>query len=77
MVLMKQNKILLYAVVFSIFFFFRIFFAVSQEGTETVNDSAFEKRSRPPVTFFHDAHNEMANINECNVCHHLFEDVVF
>ncbi|MBC2715056.1 MAG: cytochrome c3 family protein [Desulfobacteraceae bacterium] len=71
---MKKNKILLYTVVFSFFLLIRIFSAVSQEDIETVDDSAFKKLTRPPVSFFHDEHNENANIDECNVCHHMFED---
>ena len=46
----------------------------SQEDVTTVRDSAFGNRMRPPVPFLHDAHNEKAGIDECNVCHHVVED---
>jgi hypothetical protein len=39
-----------------------------------VRDSAFTDRMRPSVPFLHDEHNEMADIEECNECHHVWED---
>ena len=50
------------------------FSALSQEDIKTVDDSAFEKKTRPPAVFFHDAHNENAGIYDCNECHHIYED---
>ena len=44
----------------------------SQE--EVLEDSAFEDRTRPPAVFSHEEHNEKAEIEECYVCHHLYED---
>jgi len=46
----------------------------SQEDITTVNDSAFDRRMRPPVPFVHDEHNEIAGIEDCAVCHHVYED---
>jgi hypothetical protein len=46
----------------------------SQEDVTTVNDSAFEKHMRPAVPFSHDEHNEKAEIEECNECHHVYTD---
>lgn len=71
---MKKYKIVIYAAVPIIFLLAGTFTAFSQEDIETVNDSAFTKLTRPAVVFSHDAHNEMAAIEECNVCHHMFED---
>jgi len=71
---MKKTKFFVYTAVFCLFLMIGILPAVSQEDIKTVNDSAFIKLTRPPVTFFHDAHNEKADIEECNVCHHLFEN---
>lgn len=51
-----------------------IFSAYSQEDITTVEDGAFETRMRPPVPFVHDQHNENAEIESCNVCHHLYEN---
>jgi len=54
-----------------------IFFVVtsySQDDVTTVEDSAFNEHMRPSVLFAHDEHNEQAEIEDCNVCHHLYED---
>jgi len=48
--------------------------ANSQEDMEYIQDSAFKRMMRPPASFRHDAHNEKAEIEECNTCHHVFED---
>jgi hypothetical protein len=50
------------------------FSAYCQEDMSFVRDSAFTDRMRPSVPFLHDEHNEMANIEECNECHHVWED---
>ncbi len=71
---MTNNKIIVFISVTSLLLLIGTFSAVSQEGIEIVSDSAFTKQTRPPVQFFHDEHNEMAAIDECNVCHHMFED---
>jgi len=34
----------------------------------------FHPRQRPGVIFDHDAHNEKAGIEDCNVCHHVYRD---
>jgi len=46
----------------------------SQEDMEFVDNSTFDNFQRPPSIFKHDEHNETANIEECNVCHHVYED---
>lgn len=46
----------------------------SQEDVVTVEDSAFTALMRPPVPFKHDEHNETAEIDDCAVCHHQYED---
>jgi len=48
--------------------------ANSQEDMEVVDNSAFENPRRAPALFAHDAHNEKAGIDECNECHHVYED---
>ena len=48
--------------------------AFSQDDVTHVEDSAFTERMRPPVPFNHDEHNETAEIEECSVCHHKYED---
>lgn len=48
--------------------------AYGQEDIVTLEDSAFVDQQRPPAVFRHDEHNEKAEIEECNVCHHLYQD---
>ena len=50
--------------------------AYSQEEMATVDNSVFPKPERVASTFNHDAHNEAAEIDECNECHHVYEDGV-
>ncbi|MBW2367801.1 MAG: cytochrome c3 family protein [Deltaproteobacteria bacterium] len=40
----------------------------------TVDDSAFAERMRPRVAFYHEDHNEKAELEDCATCHHLYED---
>ena len=67
----NRTKYITAAVLFSIF---SVMGAFSQEEVETVEDSAFEKLMRPVAGFMHDEHNETAEIDECFVCHHMYED---
>jgi hypothetical protein len=39
-----------------------------------LSNSEFEPRKRPPVVFYHDAHNEAAGLDDCSVCHHTYEN---
>ena len=45
----------------------------SQDDVTAVQDSAFRERMRPRVDFYHEEHNEKAEIEECSVCHHVYE----
>jgi len=56
-----------------IFFFIGIT-ANSQEDPEIIDNTVFENPQRPPVIFHHEEHNENAGLDECNQCHHLYED---
>ena len=47
--------------------------AHSQEDMEVIENGGFSKRQRPPAVFKHDEHNEKAEIEECNECHHIYE----
>lgn len=51
-----------------------VFSANSQEDIKFLADEAFEKLQRPAAVYPHDEHNEKAEIDECNVCHHLYEN---
>ncbi len=46
----------------------------SQEDMESVDRSVFDNPQRPAAVFKHEAHNETAGIEECNECHHVYED---
>lgn len=71
---MTTFKMISYTVFFGVFLLAGTFSAFSQNDIETVNDNAFEKQIRPGVVFSHDAHNEKAEIDDCTICHHMFED---
>ena len=46
----------------------------SQDDVTAVQDSAFKERMRPRVAFYHEDHNEKAQIEDCGICHHVYED---
>ena len=48
--------------------------AFSQEDMEVVDGQGFSKQQRPAAVFRHDEHNELAEIKDCNECHHVYED---
>lgn len=39
-----------------------------------MDTSAFEHLKRPAALFDHDTHNELAKIEDCAVCHHVWEN---
>lgn len=47
--------------------------AFSQEDTY-LNVEAFGKLERPVSVFDHDDHNEKAALDDCAICHHVYED---
>jgi hypothetical protein len=56
-----------------------IFFLVaahSQEEMISVDNSVFPNPERVASVFKHEAHNEAAEIDECNECHHVYQDGV-
>ncbi|MFC1879920.1 acidic tetraheme cytochrome c3 TmcA [Thermodesulfobacteriota bacterium] len=46
----------------------------AQEDMVVVESDGFGKQRRPPAVFKHDDHNENAQIEECNECHHVYEN---
>ncbi len=46
----------------------------SQEDMRYVSPDPFVKPRRPPAVFQHDEHNELAEIEECYVCHHVYDE---
>ncbi len=48
--------------------------AFSQEDMEVVDGGSFVNQQRPAAVFRHDEHNELAEIEQCNECHHVYEN---
>jgi len=48
--------------------------AYSQEDMAFIENDTFENPRRPRSVFWHEEHNELARIEECNVCHHVYDD---
>ncbi len=48
--------------------------AYSQYEIKFLLDPAFDHHERPAAVFNHEEHNEKAEIYECYVCHHVWED---
>jgi hypothetical protein len=46
----------------------------SQEDMRVVDNSVFHRPVRVSSVFSHEAHNETAGLDDCSVCHHLYED---
>ncbi len=46
----------------------------SGQDESRMDTSAFEKNRRPAALFDHDDHNEKAELDDCWVCHHVWED---
>ena len=67
----KCALILLLFVIVSLLYFVS---AYSQEDMRLVDADAFESPRRPPTVFNHDEHNEMAEIDECYECHHVYDE---
>jgi len=71
---MEKRALIIYTVIILMGCIFAVMSGYSQEDVTNVEDSAFEKKMRPAVPFLHDKHNETAGIDECNNCHHVYED---
>lgn len=48
--------------------------AVAGNDIVRMDTSAFDQLKRPAAVFDHDAHNEAALIDDCAVCHHVWEN---
>jgi hypothetical protein len=46
----------------------------AQEDMVEVDGDSFENQRRPATVFRHDDHNETAELEECNECHHVYEN---
>lgn len=65
------KKISLFLILFLIAFLST--FVFSQEDIEKIDNSYFPNAQRPTSIFFHDEHNENAQIDDCAYCHHVFD----
>ncbi len=70
----RMKKKILFVLTVSLFSLVMIIYAHSQEDMGFVDIDAFENPRRPPAVFWHDEHNELAKIEECNVCHHVNDE---
>ncbi|MBW1803298.1 MAG: cytochrome c3 family protein [Deltaproteobacteria bacterium] len=64
----------LYALALVIVSVFIFASANSQEDMEWIDNSVFKQPERVPSAFRHDDHNEKADIENCDECHHLYEN---
>jgi len=46
----------------------------SQEDMVVVENCDFKNPRRPSAAFKHDDHNDLAGIDECNRCHHIYKN---
>jgi predicted CXXCH cytochrome family protein len=63
---MNKNKLFLLAIV--------LFSGIAVISGYSVDNSVFDNPMRTPSVFRHDEHNEAAELEECNECHHIYED---
>ena len=70
---MKKRTVALFAVTTVLACMLAYMPAYSQEDITVLEDEAFGDRKRPAAVFMHEEHNEKAGIEECSVCHHLYE----
>ena len=69
---MKKAAVFIFAIVVVSAFLFVS--AYSQEDMTSVDSSVFKNPQRTHSIFRHDEHNEKAGIEECNKCHHVYEN---
>ena len=69
---MKKKVLLVF--IFSALFMVILISGHSQEDMRYVSPDPFVKPRRPPAVFEHDTHNEKAGLEECYVCHHVYDE---
>ncbi len=55
-------------------FIFIMAISYDQEDMKEIYSPAFKTHQRPPAIFIHDKHNEKAGLDDCSICHHLYEN---
>jgi len=68
-----MNKCAVYMLSALLLTVFILVTAYSQDDMMFVDNSVFSKPERTAAVFEHDAHNEMAAIEACDECHHIYE----
>ena len=66
----KRGVVLLAALLLTVFL---LVAAYSQEDMTAIDNSVFPDPERSASIFNHEEHNEAAEIDECNECHHVYE----
>ena len=69
---MKKAAVFIFTIVVVSAFLFVS--AYSQEDMTSVDSNVFKNPQRIPSVFRHDEHNDKAGIEECNKCHHVYEN---
>jgi len=69
----KRGVVFLAAMLLTVFLFVA---AYSQEDMTVIDNSVFPDSRRTAAIFNHEEHNEAAEIDECNECHHVYEEGV-
>lgn len=59
---------------FVVFFLLTFAAAYSQEDMTYVDNDVYENPQRVPSVFNHEQHNELAEIEDCKECHHVYEE---
>lgn len=62
------------SIVFMVVFCVWVGHGSAQEEMRLVDNSVFEKITRPAAVFEHDRHNEISQLDDCIVCHHVYEN---
>jgi len=69
-----MKKPLLLILIIPALWVFLVLPVYSQEDMAVIEDDGFQKKQRPPAVFKHDDHNELAEIEACNECHHIYDN---
>jgi len=69
-----MNKKILFSMAVVLFSAMAVISGYPQEDMTELDNSIFDHPMRTPSVFRHDEHNEAAAIEECNECHHIYED---
>ena len=69
---MRNRSIVILSI--AIISFLLVIPAFSQEDMVVIDSGGFNVKQRPTVVFQHDEHNELAQLEDCSECHHVYED---